>query len=107
MGNPVILSGPLLIAGIKNIFAKTFFPRYKGLADRIGKVMALEIPSDKRTELYGFPLNTLQMELWPKGSVISSGAFSSLGYSKLENAPLEITLPLGQSSICKVFRGKP
>lgn len=79
MPNP-ILTGSVLAAGLRNTFADAYAAKYKGIKERLSKVMALGLPSDKLTELYGAFKSAPYPVRWHRGNSISSKAIEDFGW---------------------------
>ena len=78
---PNVISGPMLVAGLRAEFADTYRSTYDGLKAKLGRVMQLGLQSEKLTELYGFFRSAPFPKLWKRGDEISTKAFDSLGFS--------------------------
>ena len=74
---PQVISGPMLTAGLRAEFADMYKTTYKGVADRLGKVMQLGLQSDKLTEIYGYYESAPYPRLWKRGDEISEKGFGS------------------------------
>jgi hypothetical protein len=79
MGDPIAI-GALLTQGIKREFALVYTPRYRGVMDRIGGVVWLEVTSDKVSELYGFLNAAIYPVRWDPGNVIGAKSILSVQF---------------------------
>lgn len=79
MADPIAI-GALLTQGIRNEFALVYAPRYKGVMDRIGGVVWLEVTSDKISELYGFLNAAIYPVRWDPGNVIGAKSITSVQF---------------------------
>lgn len=79
MADPIAI-GALLTQGIKREFALVYAPRYKGVMDRIGEVVWLEVTSDKISELYGFMNAAIYPVRWDPGNVIGAQSILSVQF---------------------------
>ena len=71
MADPIAI-GALLTQGIRREFALVYTPRYRGVMDRIGGVVWLEVTSDKISELYGFLNAAIYPVRWDPGNEIGA-----------------------------------
>lgn len=76
MPNPVI-SAATLTAGLRAEFANTYKRENTAMKERLGKVMRMDIPSDKLTEIYGYYESAPYPKRWIRGENISSKNFRS------------------------------
>lgn len=81
MAGSVILSGNTLAAGLRADFDRTYQQSYAGVEASLGTMMELNIPSDKRTELYALHRTMPYPERWDLGSPIPTEGTDSLTYS--------------------------
>lgn len=82
MAGPVILSGSTLAAGIRDDFDRTYQQTYDGVEASLGEVMQLNVPSDKRTEIYGMHRTMPYPERWDSGNeAIPEEGTDSLSFS--------------------------
>lgn len=71
MGNPLAI-GPLLTQGIKNEFALSYEPSYKGVESLLKDVIWFDATSDKISELYGQWNSPIYPVRWDPGNMIGS-----------------------------------
>ena len=71
MANPLAI-GPLLTQGIKNEFALSYEPSYKGVEALLKDVMWFDATSDKISELYGQWDSPIYPVRWDPGNMIGS-----------------------------------
>ena len=82
MAGTVILSGSTLAAGIRDDFDRTYQQTYDGVEASLGEVMQLNVPSDKRTEIYGLHRTMPYPERWDSGNeAIPEEGTDSLSFS--------------------------
>lgn len=62
-----VLTGATLTAGIRSDFQDTYRQTYDGVLDDLATVMAMGIPSNKRTEIYGLRRTMPYPRLWLNG----------------------------------------
>jgi len=76
-----VISAAVLTAGLRNTFADAYQQTVDARTARLGKVMELGVPSDKREELYAFFETAPYPKRWPRGRNISSKPFDSVEFS--------------------------
>ena len=76
-----VLSGPLLVAGLRADFADTYDITYEGVKDSMRDVFDFDVPSDKLTEIFGYFESAPYPRRWDRGEEISSKAFKSVSYT--------------------------
>ena len=79
MADPIAI-GALLTQGIRREFALVYTPRYRGVMDRIGGVVWLEVTNDKISELYGFLNSAIYPVRWDPGNVIGAKSILSVQF---------------------------
>jgi hypothetical protein len=80
MPNPVITSSQL-VTFAKTAFWDTYHIAYDAMRARLGTVMELALPSDRRTEYYGYFESAPYPKRWAQGETISSKNFKSTSFS--------------------------
>lgn len=76
-----IISAATLTAGLRATFSDAYKASYDGAKDKLTKVMDLDLPSDKLTEIYAYYETAPYPRRWARGDEISSKAFKSVGFS--------------------------
>lgn len=76
-----VTAGPTLTAGLRATFDGIYRQEYNGVAEQLGSVMRLGIPSDKLTELYAYYESAPYPELWEKGEHIPVEGLESVGFN--------------------------
>lgn len=66
-----------LTAGLRAEFVNTYRQRYDGVIKRMGNVMTLAIPSDKRAEIFGYYETAPYPRVWNRGDPAHYGTFDS------------------------------
>src|SRR3990167_1224945 len=79
MADPIAI-GALLTQGIRREFALVYTPRYRGVMDRIGGVVWLEVTSDKISEIYGFLNAAIYPVRWDPGNEIGAKSILSVQF---------------------------
>jgi len=80
MPNPVI-TGSQLVTFVKTAFWDMWQIAYDEMKSRLAEVMELAIPSDRRTEWYGYYETAPYPKRWPDGETIASKNFQSRSFS--------------------------
>jgi len=81
MAGPTILTGQTLTAGIRSDFWNQFQSTTDGVLERLGDMMKLDVPSNKRTEIYGARRGMPYPEQWPQGDPIPQEGTDSVQIS--------------------------
>lgn len=76
-----IVSAATLTAGLRATFSDAYKQSYDGVKNKLTKVMDLDLPSDKLTEIYAYFETAPYPRRWPRGDEISSKAFKSVQFS--------------------------
>ena len=76
-----VISAAVLTAGLRNTFADAYQITYDARIARLGKVMELGVPSDKKEEIYAYFESAPYPKRWPRGRNISSKPFDSVDFS--------------------------
>ncbi len=76
-----VLTEALLQAGLRNDFAGTYDPIYAGILENLGPIADLSVPSNKRTETYGYFESSPSPGIWNRGEAISESGYDSVNYS--------------------------
>ena len=79
--NPVTITSNLLIPGLLSTFADAYKMRYKKVAERMGLVMDLGLPSSHRLEYYGAFETAPYPRRWQRGTNAQSKAFKSFAWT--------------------------
>lgn len=76
-----VISAAVLTAGLRNTFADAYQLTTEARISRLGKVMELGVPSDKREEFYAYFETAPYPKRWPRGRNISEKPFDSQDFS--------------------------
>jgi hypothetical protein len=71
----------LLTAGLRSEMINAYDPKYKGVSERIGSVMRLAIPSDKRQEIFGYWETAPYPGIWKRGDTLAIESFDSVQWT--------------------------
>lgn len=80
MVNPVA-AGALLTAGLRTEFANIYESSYSGIIANFGDIFWLDVPSDKRKELYAYLQSAPYPVRWDQGDMIGSANMLSTQFS--------------------------
>ncbi len=80
MAGSIVRTGQTLVAGIRGDFWNMYQPTYDGVLSQLGSVCLLDVPSDKRTEIYGARKTMAYPELWPLGDPIPTEGTDSIQF---------------------------
>lgn len=78
---PQVIAGNVLTAGLRQEMADTYMKTKRRSDTRLGGVMDLNIPSDKRQEIYGLFLSASHPDRWDRGDPIPTKGFEALQYT--------------------------
>lgn len=76
-----VITGSQLVTFVKTAFWDMYQISYDAMKARLGTVMELAIPSDRRTEYYGYFESAPYPKRWAQGETISSKNFKSNSFS--------------------------
>ena len=80
MPSPVI-AGNSFAPGLKTEFLKTYFRKYEGLKEQLGKIGQIGLPSDKDIETYFHWTSTPNLKRWIRGTGVSQKAFAGVKFT--------------------------
>lgn len=81
MPGSIVVASNLLTAGLRSDFWDTYERTYNGMQARLSKVMELNVPSDKLTEIYGYFLSSPYPRRWPRGEGLPNKNFKGVQFS--------------------------
>jgi len=81
MAGPTVLTGQTLTAGIRSDFWNSYQTTYSGVLAQLATAMRLDVPSDKRTEIYGARRTMPYPERWIQGDPIPTEGTDSVQFS--------------------------
>lgn len=79
MSNPIAI-GPLLTQGLRNEFATSYEPSYRGVEEMLKDIIWFDATSDKISELYGQYDSPIYPVRWDPGNAIGSKSILSRQY---------------------------
>ena len=78
---PQVIAGNVLTAGLRQEMADTYLKVKRESDQRLSLVMDLDLPSDKRQEIYGFFRAAPHPDRWDRGDSIPTKGFEALQYT--------------------------
>ena len=76
-----VLAGATYASGIVAAALGTYRRGYEVLIDRLGGIMSLDLPSDKRSETYAYYESAPYLVRWPQGTSMPDKPFKGVRYS--------------------------
>lgn len=76
-----VIAASLLTAGLRSDFKDNYMKSKRASDARLGNVMQIDVPSDKLTELFAYPLSAAHMKQWPRGKDIPNKPFTAVQFS--------------------------
>jgi hypothetical protein len=77
----VVLAASALTAGLQSTFKATYDRMYKGVQEKLGRVMSLKMPTKDLTSLFAYFEAAPHARIWPRGEVITSEEFEAIGFN--------------------------
>lgn len=90
-GNPLNNSALVTARGLRATFRDTYTGWQQKLDPRVGLIMDLGLPSDKLTEIYGYPESPPYLSRQPKGQGVAHKTFGSKTY-EVTNHPFSLAI---------------